>query len=165
VSAGHGVVVSYVQGEELAKPHRNAGAEGIRLPRLNDGHSAVTNDDVRANVWLDNGESRLVMDLQKSIRVGRVNTFSWHRSNRAAQQFTMWGSNAASLPNTIGNPSLAGWQLLGIVDTTGLGEGGIHVSSVTGAGKGLGDFHYLMWVAEDQGEGTFLSELDVFEAE
>jgi hypothetical protein len=50
-----------------------------------------------------------------------------------------------------------------VVQTKELGEGGIHGSSVRpGPGDGpLGPFRHLLWVAENVGQGTFFTEIDV----
>jgi alpha-mannosidase len=164
-ASGHGVTFSYVKDRGRYTPHHDSGAKGTRLPRLNDGQAAQNSDDTSRCVWF-NHEGRFCADLQKSLPIQAVNTYSWHNSNRAPQKFTLWGSNAAHMPPpTFAQGKGSGWTLLGDVDTWPLGEGGVHGSAVTGRdGKPLGSFRYLLWIAEDVGEGSFFTEIDVHEA-
>lgn len=162
-SAGNGVVFHFFDGDGSYSPHPRSGAVDDTLPRLNDGEVAQNEDDTRRSVWYDN-EGRFYADLAKATPVAAVRTFSWHRSNRAPQRFSLWGSNAEKLPDP-GFQKGEGkdWTLLGVVDTSKLGEGGVH-ASVVGPKDGaasLGTYRYLLWICEDAGEGTFLTEIDV----
>jgi alpha-mannosidase len=161
-SAGHGVVFHFFDGDGNYSPHPRSGAVGDTLPRLNDGEVAQNDDDTRRCVWYDN-EGRFYADLAKSTPVAAVHTFSWHRANRAPQHFSLWGSNAEKLPDPgFQRGEGKDWTLLGVVDTSKLGEGGVHASVVSGKdGASLGTFRYLLWIAEDVGEGTFFTEVDV----
>jgi hypothetical protein len=161
-SAGHGVAFHYFDGDGSYSPHPRSGAVGDTLPRLNDGEVAQNDDDTRKCVWYDN-EGRFYADLAKATPVAAVHTFSWHRANRAPQRFSLWGSKAETLPDPgFQHGEGKDWTLLGVVDTSKLGEGGVHASVVSGKdGASLGTFRYLLWIAEDVGEGTFFTEIDV----
>jgi len=163
VSSGHGVAFRIFDGDGAYPPHRSSGAVGGAFPRLNDGEVAQNEDDTRRCVWYDN-EGRFHADLGASVPVEAIRTYSWHRSNRAPQRFSLWASNEEPMPD----PGFAhgegkAWTLLGVVDTTPLGEGGVHGSLVQpkGGAKTLGTYRYLLWIAEDVGEGTFFTEIDV----
>ncbi len=56
------------------------------------------------------------------------------------------------------------WKLLAVVNTKELGTGHIHGSSVTGPNGPLGTYRHLLWIAEDVGQGTFFTEIDVHAA-
>jgi alpha-mannosidase len=167
-SAGHGVVFHVFDGDGTYTPHPRSGAVGDTLPRLNDGEVAQNEDDTRRCVWYD-GEGRFYADLAKSTPVAAVRTFSWHRANRAPQRFSLWGSNAEKLPDPgFQHGEGKDWTLLGVVDTSKLGDGGVHASVVSAkdgqASSGptnIGTFRYLLWICEDVGEGTFFTEIDV----
>jgi len=165
VHAGHDVEISYVQHDRLAKPHPRAGAADALLPRLNDGERAQNRDDTQRTVWFDNGEGRFIMDLKNPLEVTRINTFSWHRSNRSPQIFHLWGAAGETPPNPLfkrGDP--IEWTFIAKVDSDPLGGGGIHGSMVensNGPGEPIGTFRYLMWLTEDAWEGTFFTEIDV----
>jgi hypothetical protein len=161
--SGHGVTIRYVEG--YAPPHRGAGARDRDLPRLNDGEMSLTDDDTRRSTWLDGGPARLVMDLGAEIDIDRINTFSRHRSDRAPQKFVLYGACGTSLPDPAARTLGAAWQRIGAVDTTPLGQGGMHVSSIAAQREFLGRFRCLLWVLEPinkADQGTFLTEIDVY---
>jgi alpha-mannosidase len=144
------------------QPHGNSGGGDGLLPRLTDGDVAQNDDDTGRCVWFDNGAGRFVMDLGESVPLVGVRTYSWHKSNRAPQVFSLWAAAGETMPAaafTRGEGS--GWTLLGKVDTAPLGEGGCHLSSITGrAGAPLGTYRWLLWTCTEAGEGTFFTELE-----
>lgn len=145
-------------------PNPGSGAKDRTLPRLNDGLVAQNDDDTNRCVWYDN-QGRFFIDLKNSVKLERINTYSWHRSNRAPQYFSLWGCNEERMPPVnFSKGGHDGWKLLAIVDTRALGEGGIHGSSVISPSGSLGPFRYLLWIAEDVGQGTFFTEIDVHAA-
>lgn len=147
------------------QPHQGAGLKGDRLPRLNDGLVARNSDDTDRCVWYDQ-EGRFFVDLGRDVALQRVNTFSWHKSNRAPQHFSLWGAGGDEMPDAEFEAGKHGeWTLLGVVNSSHLGDGGVHVSSVVGESGDLGKHRYLLWVAEDMGQGTFFMEIDVHAAE
>jgi len=163
-ASGHGVEFRVFRGPDgdLYAPHPGSGAKGGVFARLNDGHVAQHDDDTSRCVWYDN-EGRFVADLKKSTSVAAINTFSWHAANRAPQYFSVWGADGDTMPGAaISAGHSDGWTLLGTVDSRGLGNGGVHASRVTGeGGKPLGRYRWLLFVAEDVGQGTFFTEIDV----
>ena len=55
-------VFSYVP--SYGKPHAEAGARGLNLPRLNDGKLPRNSDDTVNNIWFDTtSNSRILVDL------------------------------------------------------------------------------------------------------
>jgi hypothetical protein len=127
------------------------------LPRLNDGEVAQNDDDTDRCAWYDT-EGRFSLDLGAVRRIGRVNTYSWHRNERAPQWFSLWGSAAETMPDPgFTQGAAAGWTLLAVVDTRSQGPGGIQASSVSFDLP----VRHLLWVAQDVGNGTFFTEIDV----
>jgi hypothetical protein len=55
----------------------------------------------------------------------------------------------------------AGWELIGLVKTGHLGDGGVHASSLHRSTGDLGPYRYLLWVTEDTVRGTFITEIDI----
>jgi alpha-mannosidase len=162
----NGVVFKFVEQDGKWKPHPRSAPVNGELPRLNDGEVSANHDDTGHSVWYDQ-EGRFYADLQKSVRLNSINTYSWHRSNRAPQYFSLWASNADKLPDpTFTTGKDCGWTLLGVVKTKDLGQGGIHLSSVHGADFApLGPYRWVLWVTEDVGEGTFFTEIDIHAAQ
>ena len=161
-----GIVFRPVQGGTAVAPHSGSGVADGQFPRLGDGQLAQQDDDTGRCVWFD-GEGRFIADLGTATPIVRVNTYSWHRSNRAPQRFTLWGANGATMPQSIFRVGKgSSWTLLASVDSSGLGQGGKHGSTVMAADGGvLGPFRWLLWIAElpvaATQEGTFFTEVSV----
>ncbi|MHC4975498.1 MAG: hypothetical protein ACYTF7_02695 [Planctomycetota bacterium] len=136
--------------------------EGDALVRLNDGVVGQNSDDTRRSVWYDS-EGRFSLDLRGSRPVETISMFSWHRSNRAPQLVSVWGSNREAMPDASFKHGDHGeWELVAIVDTRALGDGDIHGSRIrAGDDEPLGPYRYLLWIAEDAGQGTFFQEIDI----
>jgi alpha-mannosidase len=143
------------------RPHPRSGVVEGTLPRLHDGEAAQNHDDTQRCVWYDN-EGRFFVDLGRSLPIKSINTYSWHRTNRAPQYFSVWGSAAEAMPEVdFKHGAHEGWTLIAVVDSRERGQGGVHGSSVTPAEGAPGTFRHLLWISEDVGEGTFFTEIDV----
>jgi len=160
-SSANGVVFRIHDGGGEWAPHRRAGAVDGSFPRLNDGEVAGNDDDTSRCIWYDN-EGRFSVDLGRSLPIERVDAYSWHRDERAPQFYSLWGSHADAMPDPdFSHGGHDGWQLLAVVDTRGLGAGGVHGSSIRGRGRPLGPYRHLLWVLQDVGYGTFFTEIDI----
>jgi len=138
-----------------------SGAVGDRLVRLNDGEMAQNDDDTGRCAWYDN-EGRFTLDLQVPRRLARIDTYSWHRSNRAPQFFSLWGSAAETAPDPgFQAGDVTDWMLIAVVDTRETGDGWIHATRIEKPEAPLGPYRHLLWICEDVGEGTFFTEIDV----
>lgn len=164
-SAGHGVVFAVFDGDGEYSPHRGSGLVNGSLPRMNDGETARNDDDTQRCVWYDQA-GRFYADLRGSVKIGRINTFSRHRTNRAPQYFSVWASNAEKMPDPgFKSATDSGWTLLAVVNTAELGSGGAHASSIRAKEGALGPYRWLLWITEDVGQGTFFTEIDIHAAE
>ena len=165
-SAGNGARVRVLIQDNKYKPHNDAGMIENTFPRLNDGAVALHNDDVENCSWYDT-EGRFVITLKKSTSIARINTYTWHKSNRAPQLFTLWGSNAKTMPDPFFSKGKdSGWTLLSWVDSRTKGPGGKHGSLVMAKdGGALGPYRHILWITPNVGEGSFFTEVDVIEAE
>ena len=162
-TVGNGAVFRFHDEDGEHPPHSGSGIVGDKLPRLNDGLVARNDDDTERCVWYD-CEGRFFLDLKRSAPIARINTYSWHRTNRAPQYYSLWASNDEEMPSPdIKQGEHDGWTLLAVVKTKELGEGDIHGSSVqpSPGRESLGPFRRLLWIAEDVGEGAFFTEIDV----
>ncbi len=145
--------------------HPMSGAVDGVLVRLNDGEAAQNNDDTKRCVWYDN-EGRFTLDLKTPRRLAGINTYSWHRSNRAPQYFSLWGSAANAMPDPGFHAGDAtDWELIAAVDTRKAGDGLIHATRIEPQDRPIGPYRHLLWVCEDVGEGTFFTEIDIDFAE
>lgn len=159
--SGSGATIAAVEG--FARVH---GGADRSVPKLVDGMAATNQDDPGNSVWFDkhqvNGRKsdrgRYLIDLKKAVDVTRVNTFSWHRAERARQNYELWGRNGAGDAGA-DNLQKAGWQRIATVDTNALGRGDMHAASIAKEG-GLGTFTHLL--LDVKRGATFFSEIDVY---
>lgn len=143
------------------RPHGRSGAENGTLPRLNDGQVQGKQDDPNMSTWYD-GAGRFSVDLGSPVAIDKINTFSWHRSDRAPQVFTLWASASETAPPMdFLEGGKSEWKLIAIVNTKELGEGGVHVSSISASEGKLGPYRHLLWITEEVAQGTFFGEIDV----
>ena len=156
----HGVEFTYVPG--FGKPDPKAGAVGEKLPRLNDGLTAKNDDDLEHVFFINFNGARVLCDLKKEIDVGAVSTFSWHVRDRAPQRFTLWGSNKEK-PDAAEKDLKQNWTEIAKVDTQPLNDGGKHGSLIYNPAGSVGRYRYLLWQITKPGNGTFFTEMDVYE--
>lgn len=164
LDAHNGGQITWVEG--FGGPHARAGAADDRaLPRLNDGAAAGNDDDTSRVTWFDSKQARLIATLPRVADVRRIDTYSWHRGNRAAQRFKVFGT-AAEAPADAVDPAAAGWTPIASVETRQLGNGGKHAVAIAEPdGGSLGEFRRLLFVLEQPDEaGQFLTEIDLFAA-
>lgn len=160
-SSGHDLKFEFYDRDEEFPPHPRSGAIGRALPRLNDGAGARNSDDTESCVWFDN-PGYIFVDLKKPTKLDRINTYSWHASDRAPQYFSLWGSAAEKMPEVeFAAGDSKGWTLIAVVDTRSLGDGGTHGSSVSMKSGSMGPFRHLLWVVEGAKQGTFFTEIDL----
>jgi alpha-mannosidase len=157
-----GLAFRVVDPEGAWTPHWASGAVGGALPRLNDGEVARHDDDTERCVWWDT-QGRFVLDMGSAAPIESIRVFSWHRSDRAPQWFSVWGSPAETPPDAaFAHGGHDGWTLLGVVDSRELGQGGVHASVTTPDGR---PYRHLLFIAEDVGQGTFFMEVDIDRAD
>jgi quinoprotein glucose dehydrogenase len=148
--------------DAFSVPYKDAGADGRKLPRLNDGKLAANDDDTGACTWFEQHEARWVVDLGTAAELGRVDTFTWHKNARALMDIVVWGANGDKMPDpTTVNPSV-GWVKLGEANTGKLGEGGKHAASILNATGTLGTYRWVMW--QSKRKGTFFTEVAIYAA-
>ncbi|MCC7063099.1 MAG: hypothetical protein IT456_09865 [Planctomycetes bacterium] len=172
-ASGTGAKIAFVPG--FARAHGRKAppdgavdtAETLALPTLADGQAQQNSDDWQHSVWFDKykaggretDDGRFVVDLQKSVEVSRINTFTWHTGYRSTQQFDVYGSDAASPDATAADLGAAGWTKIATVDTGSLGEGDKHGVGIARE-NGLGRFRHLVF--DVRSGGAFFGEIDVF---
>ncbi|MEE2712147.1 MAG: family 16 glycoside hydrolase [Planctomycetota bacterium] len=144
-----------------ARPHGRSGARDGDLPRVNDGDLPANQDQPERVTFFDGGRARMYADLGAPQKLRRVNTFSWHKSDRAPQRFVLWAADGDEAPSMKGNLAKAGWKKIAKVDSTALGLGGKHASSVDGR---IGNFRWLLWdmTPLQNQQGCFIAEVDVW---
>ncbi|MCX6334131.1 MAG: glycosyl hydrolase-related protein [Bacteroidia bacterium] len=109
-------------------------------------------------IWFDNGEGRYIIDLQKSVSIGKINFYIDQFRKRGNQLFSMWASDNSF--DFSGNPKDKGFKYLGIYGTgrTGMGASGTSLQFEENL-----KCRYLMFISDGSWHGNdFLRQLDIF---
>ena len=152
-------------------------SNGGDLDKLHDGQVPTEEDQPDANFFFaqNTDGGRILIDLQKTIDVKEINTYSWHANTRGPQLYKLYASdgkssNFDSKPKRDADMQKAGWKLITSVDTRPKeGEaGGQFGVSITDSEGSLGKYRYLLLDAnktesEDPFGNTFYSEIDVID--
>jgi alpha-mannosidase len=127
---------------------------------------------LRDTLFFDNGEGRILIDLQKPVSVDKINMyFETFRGrgpqsgpppemmrNRGPQIFSIWASSTGS--DVTGDPKARGWQYVGAYGTGGRGFGGAGTSYVF---ENSLNFRYLMFISDGSWHGSdYIKQLDIF---
>ncbi len=137
-------------------------AQGMNLSPLVDGMFDLRSNDSVNDIWFDEGESRVWMDLQKEIEIDSIHMFANLNMHRGAEFLSLWGSNSPVPPDPGGDPKAAGWTyMMSIPPCDVWGNSKALYSIYPNKGR---SWRYLMWVTEDCAHGPYyFREIDVFE--
>lgn len=164
---GNGIRMTQVNGYARA---RGAVGEGGDLSALHDGKVAQNSDDLKNNVWFDRDgqaqKGRILIDLREMRDVRRFHVYSWHRAERAAQNWRLFASDAPERPDpTPRNLAKSGWRRVAAASTGELGQAGKHAVAIARTdGSSIAKARWMLLETEPKGtaNGTFLSEIDVW---
>ena len=148
------------------------------LDVLHDGKLPDDEDAADSNFFFRPGSDGglLLVDLEKSIAVRQINTYSWHSDTRAPQVYKVYGSDGTAanfnvLPKKGTLFTQCGWTLIATVNTVPAsgrngGQYGVGISNLTGD---LGRYRYLLFDISatehrDPFGNTFYSKIDVIDA-
>jgi len=110
-------------------------------------------------LWMDNGEGRYVIDLQKSVSIDKINFYLDQYRNRGNQMFSIWSSETSS--DATGDPKSKGWKYVDVYG--GGGRGGVNASGTSLQFDNNLKCRYLMLIADGRWHGNDLvSQLDIF---
>lgn len=147
---------------------------GWKLGKLHDGLLPGGPDAPDENFFFNDGSygGRILVDLNQTIDIQQINTYSWHTGPRAPQLYKLYARDGmdGSNPGAVGNsdPTALGWKYLASVDTRPKsGEpGGQYGVSITSPSGLIGHYRYLLFDCKrteeaDRWGNTFYSEIDV----
>ena len=170
VSSGNKVTATYYasgtssDGIEYENRKFNAG-------NILDSGSGVLKD----SVFFDNGEGRILIDLQKPISIDKMNLYfeSFRRGgsqdgayaqmmrNRGQQVFSIWASKGES--DISGDPKVKGWQYVGDYGANGGGRW-FRGSGTSYIFNNDLNCRYLLFISDGNWHGTdYIKQLDIFE--
>ena len=129
---------------------------------------------LKDTLFFDNGEGRIIVDLQKPVSIDKINMFfntsggrgfqsrasNTSMRNRGPQIFSIWASTNGS--DVTGDPKTKGWQYVGVYGAGGgRGVGGSGLSYVFDNNLKC---RYLMFISDGTWHGTdYINQLDIFE--
>ena len=148
----------------IEKTNKPLPEQGMTVAPLNDGMFDLLPSDSLKDVWFEQGEGRLVMDLQKQMEFDSLHLFVNSDPKRGPLSFSIWGSDKEQMPPVTGDPKSSGWKFIVYSpqqDVWGKGKG---VYVITPLKYKSLPCRYLLWVSEESGHGPYLfREIDVFE--
>jgi CheY-like chemotaxis protein len=158
-----GVTVKYffsgTEKKEGYKPEK-----GMSAGQAVDGMFDLLPADSAKDIWFEQGESRIVMDLQKTLEIDSLHLFTQESLKRGAQAFSMWGSDQPGMPSAEGDPKAAGWHFIVYSQAIDIWQDNKAVYSITPENNKALKYRYLMWVSEETPHGPYyFREIDVFE--
>ena len=161
--SGEGVECQSSTGDYSVPPGWKDEGETVRI-KLRHGQVGQDHDDLGHCTFCDRRDGRIVIDLPKPVSVLKVNAFSRHHSERAAQKFSLWAGRENASPGVnSGAGDTDGWILVATVNSRPLGEGGVHASSVSFPKHST--YQSLMLISNPDNQGTFFNEIDVIVSE
>ncbi|HNW72452.1 MAG: glycoside hydrolase family 38 C-terminal domain-containing protein [Bacteroidales bacterium] len=137
---------------------------GMTVPALNDGMYDLLPSDSLNEKWSEDGEGRILMDLQQEIELDSLHLFVTQNTKRGKQAFSMWGGKGTANQAVTGNPGSAGWDFLGYVQPEDIWGNAKGLYTVKFKKDQPCHYRYLMWISEDSPHGPYyFREVDVFE--
>ena len=154
VRSANGVTVTYYASGKstTGKEYNN---EKIDISNILDSQSGKLKD----TVLFDNGEGRIVIDLQKPVNIDRINMYMGQFRNRGSQIFSIWTS--ANVSDASGDPKSKGWKYTGVYGLQSRAQGATGISYIFGNNI---SFRYIMIVTDGNWHGTeYFRQLDILE--
>ncbi|MCJ7448492.1 MAG: glycosyl hydrolase-related protein [Bacteroidales bacterium] len=158
VNSGNKVTAAYYPAGKSSRGIEYSGQK-FDIPNILNTKTGVPKD----TLFFDNGEGRVMIDLQKPVSIDRINmffeTFRGRGSQPGQQIFSIWASLSGS--DVTGDPKTKGWQFVGVYGTGGRGFGGSGTSYVFDNNLKC---RYLMFISDGSWHGTdYVKQLDIFE--
>lgn len=162
VSSGNNVTASYFA-TGVSSKGVNAANQKFEIRNILDSKSGILKD----TLFFNNGEGRIMIDLQKPISVDKINMFfdvfrgrgPQAGPQRGSQIFSIWASSAGS--DVTGDPKTKGWQYVGVYGVGSRGFGGSGSSYIFDNNLKC---RYLMFISDGNWHGTeYIKQLDIFE--
>ena len=119
---------------------------------------------LKDTVVFDNGEGRILIDLQKNITVDKINFYLNQFRNRGSQIFSIWASTNSS--DITGNPKEKGWDYVGVYNGSTGRRRRATFSGISFKFENNLNCRYLMILTDGHWHGTeYFNQLDIFEKE
>ena len=138
--------------------------QGQVISSYNDGMFDLLPADSVKDTWFEQGEGRVLMDLQNSLAIDSIHVFSLLDTRRGPQVFSLWSSDKSVQPPVTGNPKTAGWNYIARSNPPAIEKNGKIVYTIIPNPEAPLNCRYLLWITEESGHGPYyFREVDVFE--
>jgi len=150
----NGVTVTYYATGK-SKKGREYKNEKIDISNILDSQNGKLKD----TVLFDNGEGRIIVDLNKTVNVEKINMYFDQFRNRGSQIFTIWAASKES--GLTGDPKANGWQYVVPYGLSGRGVSSSGTSLIPDNGL---QCRYIMIISDGSWHGTeYIKQLDIIE--
>jgi alpha-mannosidase len=154
IKSANGVTATYYATGKSAKG-REYNNEKIDISNILDSQSGKLKD----TVLFDNGEGRIVIDLQKPVNIDRINIYLNQFRNRGSQIFSIWTSSNSS--DATGDPKTKGWKYTGVYGLQPRANGSTGISYIFNNNLNC---RYILFLSDGNWHGTeYFRQLDIFE--
>ncbi len=154
VRSANGVTVAYYATGKSANG-REYNNEKIDISNILNSQAGKLKD----TVLFDNGEGRILIDLQKPVNIDRINIYVNQFRNRGPQIFSIWTSTNAS--DAAGDPKSKGWKYTGVYGLQPRVTGSTGMSYIF---ENNLNCRYVMFVSDGSWHGTeYIRQLDIIE--
>jgi alpha-mannosidase len=137
---------------------------GMTVPMVTDGMFDLLPADSASEAWFEQGEGRIVMDLQRAIAIDSIHVFLQLDLKHGPQFFSLWGSGQDAMPPVTGDPVKGKWEYIVSATPLDIWGGGKAIYSIVPDRKIIKQYRWLMWVSEDSDHGPcYFREVDIFE--
>ena len=138
--------------------------QGQIISSYNDGMFDLLPSDSVKDVWFEQGEGRLVMDLQNSLSIDSIHVFSTLDTKRGPQVFSLWTSDKKDQLSLTGDPKAGGWTYIARSSPPDIDDNAKIVYTIIPNKETPLSCRYLLWISEESGHGPYyFREIDVFE--
>jgi len=142
--------------------------DGMSLTALTDGMFILLPGDSLHDLWAGEGEGRILIDLQKEVRIDSLHLFVSATTDRGPQAFSIWTTAGNKPPEPKSDPRSKGWQYQGYVAPIDVWSSGPVLYKILPAQGHKLQQRYILLVSEPTGTGFgpyYFREIDLFESQ
>lgn len=137
---------------------------GMPLSAAYDGMFTLLPDDSLTDIWSNDGEGRVLIDLNRIVTPDSIHLFTALSTRRGPMSFSLWASDKPSMPDLSGDPASAGWSYLGYIAPIDIWGNSNALYTIRFDPEKRKSCRHLMIVSDQFGHGPFyFREIDLFD--
>ena len=135
---------------------------GMPLSAAYDGMFTLLPDDSLTDIWSNDGEGRVLIDLNRLVTPDSIHLFTALNMRRGPMSFSLWASDKSSVPGLSGDPASEGWSYLGYIAPIDIWGNSNALYTIRFDPEKRTSCRYLMIVSDQFGHGPFyFREIDL----